>query len=59
VITEFNAKKIAGMEEVVNAVNAASPGDKMELTVDRDGKPKTITVTLGVRPASAEEVPSR
>jgi S1-C subfamily serine protease len=59
VITEVNGKKIAGMEDVVNAVNAASPGDKMELTVDRDGKSKTITVTLGVRPASVEEVPSR
>ena len=59
VITEVNGKKITGMEDVINAVNAASPGDKMELTVDRDGKPQTITVTLGVRPASAEEVPSR
>src|SRR4029077_15268542 len=59
VITEVDGKKVAGMEEVINAVNAASPGDKMELTVDRDGKNKTITVTLGVRPASAEEVPSR
>jgi S1-C subfamily serine protease len=59
VITEVDGEKINGMEEVINAVNAASPGDKMELTVDRDGKPKTIAVTLGVRPASAEEVPSR
>ncbi len=59
VITEVNGKKITGMEDVINAVNAASPGDKMELTVDRDGKPETITVTLGVRPASTEEVPSR
>lgn len=58
-ITEVDGKKITGMEDVINAVNAASPGDKMELTVDRDGKPQTITVTLGVRPASAEEVPSR
>jgi len=59
VITEIDGKKIAGIEDVVNAVNAASPGDKMELTVDRGGKPKTIAVTLGVRPASTEEVPSR
>jgi S1-C subfamily serine protease len=59
VITEVNGKKIEGMEDVINAVNAAAPGDKMELTVDRSGKPQTIDVTLGVRPASAEEVPSR
>jgi S1-C subfamily serine protease len=59
VITEIDGKKISGMEEVINAVNAASPGDKLELGVDRDGKTKTVTVTLGVRPASTEEVPSR
>jgi S1-C subfamily serine protease len=59
VITAVNGKKVSGMEEVINAVNAASPGEKMELTVDRDGKKKTISVKLGVRPDSAEEVPSR
>jgi S1-C subfamily serine protease len=59
VITEVDGKRVSGMEEVINAVNSASPGDKMELTVDRDGNKKTITVTLGVRPDSAEEVPSR
>jgi S1-C subfamily serine protease len=59
VITEIDGKKVAGMEDVINAVNAASPGDTMELTVDRDGKSKAISVKLGVRPASTEEVPSR
>ncbi len=59
VITAVNGEKVDGMEEVINAVNAASPGEKMELTIDRDGKQKTVTVKLGVRPASAEEVPSR
>ncbi len=59
VITEVDGEKVSDMEEVINAVNAASPGDEMELTVDRDGETKTVTVTLGVRPDSAEEVPSR
>jgi S1-C subfamily serine protease len=59
VITAVNGKKIGGMEEVINAVNSASPGDKMQLSVDRDGEAKEITVTLGVRPASTEDVPSR
>jgi S1-C subfamily serine protease len=59
VITEVAGKRVSGMEEVINAVNSASPGDKMELTIDRDGDTKTIVVTLGVRPDSAEEVPSR
>jgi S1-C subfamily serine protease len=59
IITEVDGEKVSGMEEVINAVNAASPGDRMELTVDRDGETKKIIVTLGVRPASTEEVPSR
>jgi S1-C subfamily serine protease len=59
IITEVDGEKVEGMEEVINAVNSASPGDRMELTIDRDGDTKTVTVTLGVRPASAEEVPSR
>jgi S1-C subfamily serine protease len=59
VITEIDGEKVDDMEEVINLVNAASPGDAMELTVDRDGETKTVTVTLGVRPDSAEEVPSR
>jgi S1-C subfamily serine protease len=55
VITEVDGKKIADMEEVINAVNAASPGDKMVLTVDRDGEVEKVTVTLGVRPDSAQD----
>jgi S1-C subfamily serine protease len=59
IVTAVDGGKIGDMEDVINAVNSASPGEKMELTVDRDGETKTITVTLGVRPDSAEEVPSR
>jgi len=59
VITAVNGKKVNDMEDVINAVNSAKPGEKMELTVDRDGDEKTVSVKLGVRPDSAEEVPSR
>jgi S1-C subfamily serine protease len=55
IITEIDGKQIASMEDVINAVNSAQPGDKMEVTVLRgDNEEKTFTVTLGVRPASAE-----
>ena len=40
IITEVDGKKIAGMEDVINVVNAAKPGEKMELTVLRDGRPR-------------------
>jgi S1-C subfamily serine protease len=52
IVTKVNGKKVEGMEEVINLVNGASPGDKMTLTVDRDGDTKEIDVILGVRPAS-------
>jgi S1-C subfamily serine protease len=55
IITEVNGKKIAGMEEVINAVNGASPGDKLELKILRGNTTKDVTVTLGVRPASTED----
>ncbi len=55
IITEVDGKKVNSMEEVVDAVNSAHPGDKMELTVIRGAdETKHVTVTLGVRPAKAE-----
>jgi putative serine protease PepD len=57
IITEVNGKKVAGMDEVVTIVNAAKPGDELELTILRDGSTKTATVTLGDRPNSVEEGP--
>ena len=55
IITEVDGKPISSMEDVINAVNSAQPGDKMELTLLRgDNETKHVTVTLGIRPASAE-----
>jgi len=55
IITAIDGKKIHDMEDLVKAVNAGNPGDEMELKILRDGKEKTVTVTLGKRPASVEE----
>jgi S1-C subfamily serine protease len=55
IITEVDGKPISSMEDVINDVNSAQPGDKMELTLLRgDNETKHVTVTLGTRPASAE-----
>lgn len=55
IITEVDGKSVSSMEEVVDKVNSAQPGDEMELTLVRDDdEEKTVTVTLGVRPQSAE-----
>ncbi len=54
VITEVDGKKVTGMDEIVEIVNEAKPGDELELTIDRDGETKTVTVTLETRPDSVE-----
>jgi putative serine protease PepD len=54
IITEVNGKKVSGMDEVVEIVNAAKPGESLELTILRGGQTKMATVTLGTRPASVE-----
>jgi S1-C subfamily serine protease len=41
------------MEALSAAVKAQKPGDKVELTVLRNGKEITVTVTLGERPAQS------
>jgi S1-C subfamily serine protease len=55
IITEVDGEPVDSMEEVVDKVNSAQPGDEMELTLLRgDSETKHVTVTLGVRPNSAE-----
>ncbi len=55
IITEVNGKKIPSMDDVVNIVNAAKPGETLELTVLRGRSTKTVSVTLGNRPASVQD----
>ncbi len=52
VVTAFDGKSIANSEELTAAVGAKQPGDKVRITVKRDGSTKTLTATLGTRPSS-------
>ena len=55
VITEIDGEPVTSMEALIDAIDAAEPGDKMEMTLLRDnGEEKTVTVTLGVRPDSVQ-----
>jgi S1-C subfamily serine protease len=54
IITAVDGRKVAGMDDIVEIVNAAEPGDSLELTILRDGDEKTVTVKLGDRPDSVE-----
>jgi S1-C subfamily serine protease len=53
IITEVNGRKISSMDQVVNIVNAAKPGDTLDLTVRHGANTRTVTVTLGDRPSTA------
>jgi S1-C subfamily serine protease len=55
IITAIDGKKASSMDEVVNLINAAKPGDTLDVTVRSGGETKTLTVTLGDRPSSVKD----
>jgi S1-C subfamily serine protease len=54
VITEVDGDEVTGMDDVIAAVNSKHPGDDVELTLVHKGESRTVTVTLGDRPADAK-----
>ena len=52
VVTELDGESVGSADELRRLVDARSPGDKVELTVERDGDTKTVEVTLGTRPSA-------
>ena len=54
IIIEVGGKPISEMDEVIDLVNEAKPGDRLELTVRRGKGTKTLVVTLGQRPDQAQ-----
>lgn len=58
VIVELDDEPIAGMEDVISAVNAGKPGDELVLAIIRGGDRQQLTVTLGERPAQVEGAPA-
>ena len=53
VIVEIDGEKISDASDVSAAVRKHKPGDEMQVTVDRAGERKTVSVRLGERPAEA------
>ncbi len=50
IITEVDGKAITSSEGLAAAVSAKRKGDDVKVTVVRDGKRRTVTVTLAARP---------
>ncbi len=54
VVTTVDGRAIDSMQELAPVMQAAGPGAAVKLDVMRDGKKKTVTVTLAPHPADAE-----
>jgi len=52
VVIEADGKPIADFSDLLIDVAFKKPGDKMDLTILRNGQPRKITVTLARRPAN-------
>ncbi len=54
VITAVDGEKVTASDEVIEAVNATDPGDRLTLTVvSPDGDPREVEVTIASRPDDA------
>jgi serine protease Do len=53
-ITSVNGTPIKDTRVLVDRISAIQPGNKVDLGVIREGKQKTVAVTLGERPGSEE-----
>jgi putative serine protease PepD len=47
VITEVDGQRVLSGEELIVKIRAHRPGDRLELTIERDGKERTISLVLG------------
>jgi S1-C subfamily serine protease len=54
IITKLDGKPVSGMDDLVNVINGDKPGDEIDMTVLSGGNEKTVSVTLGNRPASVK-----
>jgi putative serine protease PepD len=53
-VVEVDGEPIQSGDELREVIDSHKPGDKITLTIKRDGQERTVEVTLGQRPASAE-----
>jgi putative serine protease PepD len=58
VLTAIDGEAVNDPEDVAQAIEDKSPGDRVSVTVTRDGSERTIDVTLGQRPAQAQTTPT-
>jgi putative serine protease PepD len=52
VVTAIDGEAVTSSNELRRLIDSHSPGDSVELTLERDGETKTVQVELGSRPSS-------
>jgi len=52
IITAIDGQSISTKDELFGLLSQKKPGDKVTLTIERDGKTQDVTVTLAERPAN-------
>jgi S1-C subfamily serine protease len=50
VIVKVQDKPVKTLDELMEIMHKTKPGDKLAVTVKRDGKEQTVNVTLGTKP---------
>jgi putative serine protease PepD len=53
VVTKVGDTEVSSGDDLASAISGLSPGQKIAVTVTRDGSAKTVQVTLGKQPAEA------
>lgn len=54
-IVQIAGKPVAGLTDLDEVLDQAVPGQSLQITVEREGKSASLTVTLGTRPAPPAE----
>lgn len=54
-VSGVGGAKVASQKDLIARVGAASAGDRVEMTIQRDGASREITVVLGERPKPSRE----
>jgi putative serine protease PepD len=54
VVTQIGSAKVSDSGDLVAAIATHKPGEKVDITIRRNGSTQKITVTLGTQPSSAQ-----
>ncbi len=51
-IVSFDGKPVGSSDSLTGLVQARQPGDTVQVVVERNGSSRTLSVTLGTKPAN-------